>query len=50
MGLLEILALVLVIAWLGGFTFNVAGGIIHILLVAAVVLFLIRLFRGSTTV
>jgi hypothetical protein len=47
MGLLEILAVVLLIAWLGGFSLNVAGGLIHILLVLAVVMFLFRFIRRA---
>lgn len=50
MGLLEILAVVLVVAWLGGLSLNLAGGLIHILLVLAVVLFATRFFRGTSTV
>ncbi len=48
MGLLEIIAVVLVIAWLGGFALDVAGGLIHILLVVAVVLFLSRFLRRTS--
>ena len=48
MGLLELLAVILVIAWLGGFAFHIAGGLIHLLLVAAVIVFLLRFLRGST--
>ncbi len=48
MGLLEIIAVVLVIAWLGGFALHIAGGLIHILLVVAVVLFLLRFLRRTT--
>jgi len=33
-----------------GFAFNVAGGIIHVLLVIAVVLFLVNLLTGRRTV
>jgi hypothetical protein len=50
MGLLEILAVILLIAWLGGLSLNVAGGFIHILLVVALVLFVVRMLRSSTTV
>lgn len=46
MGLLNIIIAALVIFWLAGFAFHIAGGLIHILLVAAVVLFLMR-FIGS---
>ena len=37
---------ILLILWLLGFTFHVAGGIIHLLLVIAIVIGLIRLFTG----
>lgn len=46
--MLELLALILVMVWLGGFTFHVAGGFIHLLLVLAAVVFLLRFFRSST--
>jgi hypothetical protein len=47
MGLLEIIALVLVVLWLGGFSLHIAGGFIHILLVIAVVVFILRFFRSN---
>jgi hypothetical protein len=47
MGLLEIIAVILLIAWLGGFAFNVAGGLIHILLVIAVIVFALRFLRRT---
>ncbi|WNB92341.1 lmo0937 family membrane protein [Bacillus sp. NEB1478] len=37
---------ILVVLWLLGVVFKVAGGIIHILLVIALIVFLINLFRG----
>ena len=43
---LYIIAVVLVIGWaLGAFVFN-AGGLIHILLVLAVIAILVRLIKG----
>jgi hypothetical protein len=48
MGLLDIIVLLLVISWLGGFAFNIAGGLIHLLLVVAVVVFLLRFIRSET--
>jgi len=48
MSLLEIIALILVVMWLGGFTMHIAGGLIHLLLVVAVVLFLMRFIRRQT--
>lgn len=48
MGLIEILAVILLIGWLGGFSLNIAGNLIHILLVVAIVLFLLRFIRRTT--
>lgn len=42
MGLLDIIILVLVISWLGGFSLHVGGGLIHLLLVIAVIVFIAR--------
>ena len=47
MGILEVLAIILVIAWLGGFSLHVAGGLIHILLVLAVILIIARILGIS---
>lgn len=45
------LAVILIVAWLLGFgVFHVAGGLIHLLLVVAVVVFLINFFTGRRTV
>jgi uncharacterized membrane protein YtjA (UPF0391 family) len=45
------LAVILIIAWLLGWgVFHVAGGLIHLLLVVAVVVFLINLISGRRTV
>jgi uncharacterized protein DUF5670 len=45
------LAVVLLIAWLLGFVvFHVAGGLIHLLLVIAVVVFLFNFISGRRTV
>lgn len=45
--MLETIAIVLIILWLlGFFTANTMGGLIHILLVIAVVLLLMRVFGG----
>jgi len=40
------IAVVLLILWLLGFTMNVAGGIIHILLVIALVVVVFQLLSG----
>ena len=42
------LALVLVVLWVLGFSvFNIAGGLIHILIVVAIIAVLIRIIRGK---
>jgi hypothetical protein len=46
--LLYIIAVILVIAWAIGFLGYHAGGLIHILLVIAVIAILLRLIRGKT--
>ena len=46
--MLELLAIILLVMWLGGFALHVGGGLIHLLLVAAVVFFALRFFRHST--
>ncbi len=45
------LALVLFIAWILGFVvFHVAGGLIHLLIVIAVIVAIVHFVRGSRTV
>jgi hypothetical protein len=45
------LAIILLVAWLLGFAvFHVAGGLIHLLLVIALVVFLINFISGRRTV
>lgn len=46
--LLYIIAVILVIAWAIGFFFTTIGGLIHILLVLAVIAFLLGIIRRST--
>lgn len=41
---------ILILLWLLGFAFNVAGGLIHILLVAALIVGLYQLFTGRRVV
>lgn len=47
MGVLDLVILLLVISWLGGFAFNLAGDVIHVLLVIAVVMFVMRFLRRA---
>jgi hypothetical protein len=49
LSLLYTIAAIVVILWLFGFLFNVAGGFIHILLVVAVILVILELLRGRRT-
>jgi len=37
MGIIDVIILLLVISWLGGFSLRIGGGLIHLLLVIAVV-------------
>lgn len=48
-GLLYAVAVILVIAWAIGFLGYHVGGIIHILLVIAVITVLLRIIRGDKT-
>ena len=43
MGILDIIIIILVISWLGGFALNLGGGLIHLLLVIALIVFVARL-------
>lgn len=43
------IAVILLVLWLLGFSLKIAGGIIHILLVIAVIVGLIQLFMGGRT-
>lgn len=43
MGILDIIIILLVIGWLGGFSLHIGGGLIHLLLVIAVVVLIARL-------
>lgn len=45
--LLYIIAIILIIGWLLGFFYFDAGGLIHVLLVIAVIAILLRLIRGG---
>ena len=46
MDLLWLIVIILVIMWLGGFALHVGGGLIHILLVIAIIVVLIRVITG----
>ncbi len=40
------IAVILLVLWLLGFSLNVAGGLIHLLLVVAVVVVVVQFLRG----
>jgi hypothetical protein len=45
-----ILAFLMLFAWIGAFlVYHVAGGLIHVFLVIAIILFAVHLLRGSRT-
>jgi len=44
--MLLIIAILLLILWGGGFAFHVAGGLIHIVLVIALVVFVLHFLTG----
>ena len=46
MGLLRMIVLVMVVLWLLGFALNIGGGLIHLLIVIAVILFIFDLIGG----
>ncbi len=51
MSIWTILFVVLLITWIGGFTiFHVAGGVIHLLLVLAVISLILHFVLGKRTV
>jgi hypothetical protein len=41
---------IVLLLWLVGFAFDIAGGIIHLLLVVAAVMFVMNLIRGRRRV
>lgn len=45
--MLMYIIVILLILWILGFSFHVAGGLVHILLVVAVVVLIIRLIQGK---
>ena len=44
--MLELIVIILLVMWLGGFAFNVAGSLIHLLLVIALVVIVVRVIQG----
>ena len=50
MDLLWLVVIVLLILWLGGFALHVGGGLVHLLLVIALVVIIYRLVTGRRPV
>jgi len=46
--MLLIIAIILLLLWTGGFAFHVAGGLIHLLLVIALVLLVFHFLTGRS--
>jgi len=44
--MLLVIAILLLLFWFGGLAFHVAGGLIHILIVIAVIMFILHFVRG----
>ena len=44
------IVVILLVLWLLGFSLNIAGGVIHVLLVIALIVGLIQLFSGRKVV
>lgn len=44
--LLWLIIIILIILWLGGFAFQIGGSLVHILLVIALILLIVRLATG----
>jgi hypothetical protein len=49
--MLAIIAAILVVLWLlGAFAFHVGGSLIHIIIVVAIIVFIVHLMRGRSSV
>jgi hypothetical protein len=49
-GMLLVIAILLLLLWGGGFAFHIAGGLIHILLLIALVVFILHFVTGRRAV
>jgi len=47
MGLLDIIIILLIISWLGGFSLKIGGGLIHLFLVIAIIVLVFRFLGVS---
>lgn len=50
MSLLDIVILLFVLAWLGGLGLHIGGSLIHLLILVAVVVLIVRLIQGRNVV
>ncbi|HEY2829583.1 MAG TPA: lmo0937 family membrane protein [Thermoanaerobaculia bacterium] len=48
--MLWLIIVILLILWLGGFAFHIGGGLIHILLVIAVIVLIFQLITGRRSI
>jgi len=49
-GMLLLIAIILFLLWAAGFTLHLAGGLIHILLVIALIVFILHFVSGGRSV
>ena len=50
LSILYVIAVILIVLWLLGFILNIGGGLIHILLVIAIIVIVYNLVTGRTRV
>ncbi len=48
--MLELIIIVLVVCWLLGFSLHIGGGLVHLLLIIALIAIVLRLLRGRSAV
>lgn len=46
MSILDIIIVILLISWVGGISLSIGGGLIHLLLVIAIIVLLVRVIQG----
>jgi hypothetical protein len=46
MGLLDVVILLVLLSWVGGFSLHVGGGLIHVLILIALVMVIFRIGSG----
>jgi hypothetical protein len=48
--MLEAIIVILVVCWLLGISLHIGGGLIHLLIVIALIVFVLRMLRGRSVV